>query len=792
MSRFITDLRKSLGPFGDRVESVAGGYRLRVEPNEVDIDRVVTTVAAANACLVGPTVAADASADELAVVTAQLRELITKIGLAGNPRLSELQHHEAVERSHNELRVSMIEAFATALHQQRQHTEIVVLIERIIDEHPYHERFWHLLMQSLMATGRNREAAQAGRRLENLLAEMGVVASEPVREMQAELQDRFAQEIAQDSDTAPAQPVAIPTWGPPSDRAALIGRVDDLRAVRQLLESERMVTIIGLGGSGKTRLSLGLVEALGQTMPVYHLDLRTVTDASAVLPLAASALGVSSAVSADAPGLANAVARQRFALLIDNCEHLLEPCAELVTALHGDVPGAHLLATSRVALGASGEATYSLAPLPVEGSPDRPAHIDGAIGQTPSFAAQLFLARSQRWIAPKPTARQLDIVERVCSRLNGLPLAIEIAAAQLAIMSLDQLDARTTATFAADATTLEPAVAAANDVLDWTWTNLSPSQQALLTRLSVFASGWTEDSARAVRAGPGSITADLQQLIALSLVVHDPRSGRQTMLVPVREYAAARLEERGETAVMRDRLAAWALELTAQWTFPQHHLWSGPNDVLRPEHGNLLAALAHLEASDRLDELVTLAVASSGMMVNRGLAGELTRWLKPHMLGRHSEARASIGGWRSRSDTDHWHYMLEIVRAIVNGATGDPHQATAELGASVRALPEAGAWGRAGIIQTAYAMLADYRSEPELADDLFASAVTSNIMLLAVVIAHAMDRRGLTGDAAWAEVGIEFWTRIVPPDSVAATATSTPQLLRWWTSGQIDDPALAS
>lgn len=166
---------------------------------------------------------------------------------------------------------------------------------------------------------------------------------------------------------------------------------------------------------------------------------------------------------------------------------------------------------------------------------------------------------------------------------------------------------------------------------------------------------------------------------------------------------------------------------------------------------------------------------------------ELGITLSLYMLGRHDDARESIAGWRSRSDTDHWHYIIEVVRAIVIGGTGDAASAaaaTAELSATVRQLPEAGAWGRAGIIQTAYAVLADFRGEPELANELFTSAVNRDILLLTVAIAHVMASRGVTGDEAFLEVGLEFWTRVVPPDSVAATATSTPQLMRWWVSGE--------
>lgn len=910
VARFVSDARRSLGEHGSRISSVHGGYQLHIEAGERDIDAVLPAIARVEA-------GAEAASVDLAEAISDLRALVHRVGVGPNPYMAELLGQEAVARSHDELRIGLIEALAAALHNQDNHVEAIALLEGVVDEHPLHERFWHLLVLALASAGRHRDAAEAGKRLNHHLGQLGVVASEPVRHTIAEITAFLAQPNTAAESVAPTvSPEPLANFAPPPRRNPLIGRIDDLRAVRGLLDEYRTVTISGLGGTGKTRLAEGLVDALADEMPVHHMNLRTVTDPQAVVTLAAAALGIPAAGVLDAHALARLVAPLQFTLLIDNCEHLRSPCVALITALHEHAPEAYVLATSRELLGLPAEVSYLLEPLPLIPSPGGP-----------STAAELFLNRAGDRVDVQGGGPSLELVERICQNLNGLPLAIQIAAAQLSIMSLQQLDLRTSKAFSSQGSIAEPAVTALLDVFDWAWTNLSPSQQALLARLSVFASGWTEESARAVRSGPGVIEADLDRLAALSLIQVDYTCDpvRYTMLVPVREYAAARLDERSETQIMRTRLAGWALELTAQWSFPEHHLWSGPSDVLLPEHGNLIAAMGHLENRNRINDVVTLAVGASGMMVNRGLGGDLMRWLRPHldnedidpgmrgaacvalgiamhamgdleglsvlgakslelgndephewmtiatgylsmwsliapfdrtteelsalsfsvaeastsrqanmalallfrahvkfisrdyeeslrlfgesrdlaaqpgralvvdeigvslsllMLGRLDEARASLDTWRSDVDTDEWHFISAVVRAIVMGATDDPFAATMALNETVRSLPAAGVWGRAGEIQTAYAMLADYRGEHELAAELFASADNRDIMLLSVAVAHVMETRGLTGDDAWMEVGIEFWTRIVPSDSVAATATSTPQLMRWWSSGK--------
>ncbi len=946
VARFVSDVRRSLGTAGERIATTSGSYRLRVEPGELDIEILETALSAVEAELAGIEPGKGKPGENSK--TDELRDTVEDVGVGPNHRFDGLYGIEAILRSHEELRTGALEILARAFSRQGRYRQAISLLERSLAVYPYHEQFLRLLVRTLNAAGRPHDAAVASERLAQLLAEIGIVDDVVLRS------DLGA-------NAAGPEPFASSVTAPwPDERygddTPLIGRIDDVRAVQRLLARHRFVTIVGLGGTGKTRLASAVSQASSATAPVYRLDLRTVEDPQVVVSLAATALGMPPTSGLDASGLAERIAAHRLTLVIDNCEHLRDAVAALVSALLERAPDVRMLTTSRQSLGAPEEHTYVLSPLAIgaptsaadSADPVDPAATSLTIGRSgaaqdpgpPSDAAELFLVRTNGRLGASPPRQELDLVEAICRHLNGLPLAIEIAAAQLSIMTLEQLAFRTAPPLApthAAQRFVEPAVTAVNDALDWAWQNLTADQKALLARLSTFAGGWTLSAAQAVRAARETLPADLDRLVSLSLVqvVRAPstelrsseRELRYSMLVPVRDYAAARLDDRQETVVMRDRLAAWAIALTSQWSFPEHHVFSGPNDELEPEHANLLAAMTHLESVGRIEELVQLASGSSGMMVNRGLAASLIYRLAPHvtneavapelrgealfglgaahhavgnldvlaeigqtcieladgnshdwvpvmagytsvwslvapvghttdelsamafdaaehsatrqlnlglaslyrahiefvsrnydealrlfrdaealiqrpgrgllvteigislslyMQGLLEEARTSTSRWQSRSDTDHWHYILEVVRAIVVGGAGDRNdalEATGVLSESVRSLPEAGAWGRAGIIQTAFAMLADSRGEPDLATELFASAVNRDILLIAVAISHVMQTRGVTGDEAWLEVGIEFWTRVVPPESVAATATSTPQLLSWWSSG---------
>lgn len=927
VSRFVTDLRKALGAFAERIETAAGGYRVVVLDGELDEQRAERALDDTSRALASGDLPNRATVERLRAAqhTAADRP---------NPIVDEVHGYEAVGRLHVELRVGLTEALGEVLLRQGAYGRLITLMEQAVDQHPYHESFWYQLMQALERAGRPGDALDAIGRLRALLDEIGVAPVDRVLEFEADLRrgrtEASTPASAGSSSPLPPgggsnagaanRPVPVAAASPrPHDivdpGTSLVGRIDDLRELHELMQQERLVSIVGLGGTGKTRVALGVSRALvGDHTTVHQVGLRSVADPSVVVQVIASVLSVPEIKNADPVALAKTVARHDFVLIIDNCEHLRTICGEVVRALLDHAPKVRVLVTAREALDVDDEAVYFLEPLPL--------HASAPSGRAP--AMDLFVERARDHL---PKDFDEHTVASICRLLSGLPLAIEIASAQLAYMTPAQLLGRIREARSGAVDVDEPAVSAMTEVLDWTWSTLSPGQQALFARLSVFESGWTLAAAKAVRAGPGSIEADLERLVTSCLVTRTGYrdSDRYEILVPVREFAVERLADRGETAVMRDRLVSWVQDRVGTATYAQHNSWSHSSASLRPEHGNILAALRHLDDCGRTEELVLLISNASGMMFNSGLSDEVIRWLEPYvhdtalpdrtrsaalaaytgalhtvgvfeglsglavegielaagephdwipimagylaiwslvapvsiptdelstialraaqrgptkrtnltivaayrahialisrdyerslglfrnarrlaehpgrllmiieigetlslyLLGRHQEARQSIDTWKSRTDSDHWHYILDVIRAIVVGGTGDPDQATADLASAVRSLPEAKAWGRAGIVQTAFAMLADFRGEHDLATELFASAVNRDVMLLTVAIEHVMAVRGVSGDQAWLEVGAEFWNRIVPEGSAAAAAQSTPQLLSWWTSGE--------
>lgn len=913
IARFVADLRKGLGQYAERLESTTGGYRLVIHDHELDVAIVQRGLEALGS--------ADTTANR-AEQTTELRELSNLIGTTPNSILADLDDY-AAERSHTELRISVTEALAEALHHGQNYSELIGLLESAVVDHRYHERFWLLLVLAFEDTGRKAEALSAVRRFKAALDELGVAPLDAFQELEDRITSDLHPSIDAPKKPTPLTSVDIPTHQIPNPESSLIGRIQDVRHVHGLLVNEgaikRMVTIIGLGGSGKTRVALATIAALSASeTPVYQLSLQATTDSALVIPLIAQVLGVPSPAGSDAVSLAEAIDQQRFVLVLDNCEHLIDTCREVVQTLLNMCPAVQVLATSREALGVDDETAYLLPSLSL-------ADNDGNINR--SAAAELFIERAGLGDTVNES-QDLDRINQICARLGALPLAIEVAAAQLAYMEVPQLLERIEASLDSNrGGTNEPAVSTVADVLEWTWRSLSPSQQALLARLSVFHSGWTVESAEAVRAGPGSLQADIDRLVANSLVAISSYRGttRYDMLTPVREFANEQLHARGEVEIMENRLVEWAQRLADRYSFPQHHLWHHPNAEMLPEHGNLMVAMTHLYAQGRTQELVMLAIATSGMMVNSGFAHDVIRWLEPYledsdipdeyrsaahiaigtakhavgdldevshtgeralelahgephdwipiaagffsvwalvapashtsdelsalamhaaensksrrlnlavhylyrahvefvarnyeeslvlfrearslvdhpgrgmlvieigeslslfMLGRHDEALVSVDNWESEPDTDHWHYILNVFRAIVVGGSGYPDRATSELADAVRALPPATTWGRAGIIQTAFAILADLRGEHDLATDLFASAINRDILLLSVAISHVMNQRGLSGEQAWLEVGIEFWARVAPEGGMPAAAEGAPQLLTWWRTGE--------
>ena len=338
----------------------------------------------------------------------------------------------------------------------------------------------------------------------------------------------------------------------PAQLSTFIGRDRELSEVRALVESSRMVTLTGAGGSGKTRLSLQVAAEMldGTGDGVWLVELAAVSDPDAVPSAISGALGI-----APQPGraaleaLLDALGPQDILIVLDNCEHLIDACAKTADALLRRCPRVHLVATSREPLGITGETIYRVPSLSLPAS-------EGSVAPESSDAVALFVDRARAQGAGLTVNEEtVPVIVSICRRLDGLPLAIELAAARLRSLSLnglhDRLDQRFRLLTGGSRTALARQQTLRATV-DWSHSLLNGPERSLLRRLSVFAETFDLDAAEAV-CGFGDIAVfDVAELLGAlvdkSLVVAEPAGGalRYRLLETIRQFAAERLAEAGE------------------------------------------------------------------------------------------------------------------------------------------------------------------------------------------------------------------------------------------------------
>jgi non-specific serine/threonine protein kinase len=406
----------------------------------------------------------------------------------------------------------------------------------------------------------------------------------------------------------------------PPARAALFGREPDLRRVRRALAGARLVTLVGPGGVGKTRLALAAADGLLEGYPdgVWLLELAPLADPGLVPASVAAVLGVREAPGrALAETLAEWLRGKRLLLLLDNCEHVRAACAELAATL----------------LGLAGERRLAVPPLALPSAADVGL---AALAATPSVA--LFVERAQR-VEPAfaLTEGNAAAIAAVCARLDGPPLAIELAAARVKVRSpralLAELGERLEVLIGGRRG-LPARQRTVRGLLDWSFTLLSPGEQALFARLSAFSGGWTADAAQAVCVIdddlPMPVAEGLDALVEQSLVV-PVRAGRYGMLETVREYASYALERLSAVedagAVRRQHLRhflALAEAAAPLLTGPEQVAWQAR---LEAEHDNLRAALGWARGQRAAAEL-RLAGALWRFWEQCGALGEGRAWLE--------------------------------------------------------------------------------------------------------------------------------------------------------------------
>jgi non-specific serine/threonine protein kinase len=395
-------------------------------------------------------------------------------------------------------------------------------------------------------------------------------------------------------------PIAAPSGNLPQQVNAFVGRERELADVTRLLRESRLVTLVGTGGLGKTRLSIEASLRVGSAYPdgAWLVELAPLDDGRLVAQAVASALGVKD--DPDRPlreTLVKHVHDRRLLLLLDNCEHLTRACAELCHDLLRAGAGITILTTSREPLHVGGEMTYAVAPLAVP-DPRLPLSVD-ALAQI--AAVRLFVDRAAAAQSSFALSeRNAHAVADICQRLDGIPLALELAAARARSLPVEIIAARLSDRFrllkGGDQTAL-PRQQTLRAMLDWSHDLLGEPQRAVFRRLAVFAGDFSLEGAESVAAG-GSVAADdvldlTAELVEKSLVSLDPEQQRYRLLQTVRHYAQEKLEEAGEAAEASERHRHYYVAL-AETADPrlmgaEQEIWHARLDA---ERENLLAAHA--------------------------------------------------------------------------------------------------------------------------------------------------------------------------------------------------------
>jgi predicted ATPase/DNA-binding SARP family transcriptional activator len=634
---YVSRLRALLGGDGETVlRSRSPGYVLECEPEQLDAARFERLARAGREAL---------SAGAAAVAAEKLREALA---LWHGPALADVAD-EPFARPESarleELRLAALEDRIEADLALGRHGELVATLESLVGEHPLRERLWGELMLALYRCERQADALEAYRRIRaRLVDELGLEPSTTLQQLQQAILRR----------ELPSPPAREPPHNLPAALTSFVGRERELSELGALLAKARLVTLTGIGGSGKTRLALeAATAAMGrQRDGVWLVDLAGLADPALVPHRVAAALGAPErAARAPLEVLAEYLRTRELLLVLDNCEDLVDTCAGLAAQLLGSSPGLRILATSRQPLGVRGEVIYSVPTLSTPGT-------DPPTGERFDRydSVRLFLDRAS---AARPRLevphRALVTVGRICRELDGLPLAIELAAGRIEVLTVEEIAAHLGERFRFLRAREDTSVGRHRTLratMDWSYDLLPEEERLILGRLSVFAGGFTLEAVADVclEGDADRALETLARLVEASLVLAEEREGRMRyrLLETVRQYAAERLSASGEESAVRHRHACHFLAL-AQTAEPE--LAGGKQtpwlERLEGEHDNLRASLESLLTRQDPGHSLRLAGRLFWLWYLHGHYGEGREWLGRVLevgCGAPAEDRAK-GSW---------------------------------------------------------------------------------------------------------------------------------------------------
>lgn len=598
LQALVSRLRKT----GLVIEAMPNGYRLAIDADQVDVHRFVR-------------LAARKPDEALALWRGDLD--FPEVARADAVRLTELKL--AAQRNH--------------LADQMSQRDVVPELEGLIADHPLDERLVALLMRALKGNGQTGRALEVFESTRRRLADrLGTDPSAELAELHLELLRAEA---------------PVKRGNLPSEMSSFVGREADVRTLDELIAENRLVTLLGPGGSGKTRLSV----EVGSRMPgeVWRVELAPLTDPAEIPQAIMTALRLRGQVRLGRPEtLLDALAGREMLLILDNCEHLIAAAAEVAHALLRAAPGLRLLTTSREPLGIPGERIHAVEPLALP-----PAGAGASVASGfPSVRLLLDRAASFRL-----GADNVDAVIRVCRALDGMPLAIELAAARLRTLPVAVLADRLADRFrllTGGSRTALPRHQTLRAVVDWSWDLIEEGERRLWRRFALFHGG--AELAMVERV----CDTDVDRLAALvdkSLLVLGPDS-RYRMLETIREYGLERLAEAGESESQRLAVAHYLIELASR---AEPHLRAGDQLIwlrrLAVEHDNLHAAgWAAIHAGD--------SATAYAMVARLGWYW----WLRGHRMDGAALAAATTRLPEEGADTED--VGLAHTFAAINGLEG--------------------------------------------------------------------------------------------------------------------------
>ncbi len=619
MHRFISDVRHALGREASRLRTVPRGYTFDAEAGEIDVRRFEQLARQGRQFVSrNPGMASSVLSNALSLWGAAPFEDLLDIASL-QPELTRLADIRALA---TEDRIEADLALG-------RHAELVGELRLLVAEHPLREQHWKQLMVALYRAGRQGEALQAYEALQTLLrTELDIEPGPGLQHIEHMVRNH-------DPDLRWSPPVAGRNDNLPRGLGPFIGRAAAMQSLQQQLVRKRLITLCGPGGIGKSRLAVEVAAAVVDRFSAgaWRVDLATVTEPARIPIEIARVFGIPDPLAGELiTEITHHLMGKRLLLVLDGCEQMIDEIAPVAQTLLSGAPELRILVTSREPLRLPGEQVWRIRPLEIL-PPDEDATPESIAGnESGRLFVELATAHSQDFAV---TAGNAEAIGRICRRLDGLPLAIELAVARTASMDVDQMAERLVdrlTMLTEGERTAPPHHRTMEAVLDWSHRLLTRSEQVLLGRLAVFAGSFTLEAVEAIcsdeRVPPERVAGELGRLVDKSLVIALPttRRARFHLLGTVREYASKKLAEDGEADLFDRRYQNWYLDLVER-VFPRLPESAAWHRLLSDEFDNLRAVYDAFQLHGETEACLRMAAALYWFMAVSGHVREGGEWV---------------------------------------------------------------------------------------------------------------------------------------------------------------------